>query len=144
MLTANNSIYTYIYTYIYILYFGSMLWKYLTFAFMSHPNFSWSTLYPLAGEIRIRGWICWRRRRSKSSSCCLQGCNRTCVEHLWPIVIKWGYFAISKAQVTPSPISASGASWVGNVCICTENWYKCHWSFFNIRWNILTGANSYH
>ena len=40
----------------------------------------------------------------------------------WPIVIKWGYFAISKAQVTPSPISASGASWVGNVCICIE---KC-------------------
>ena len=38
-------------------------------------------------------------------------------------------------KVTPSPISASGASWVGNVCICTKKWYKCHWSFFN-NWSL--------
>ncbi|CAL5428230.1 unnamed protein product [Camellia sinensis] len=35
----------------------------------------------------------------KGSSCCLQGCNRTCLEYLRPAVINWGNFAITKFEI---------------------------------------------
>ncbi|GMP93244.1 hypothetical protein CsSME_00043161 [Camellia sinensis var. sinensis] len=42
----------------------------------------------------------------KGSSCCLQGCNRTCLEYLRPAVINWGNFAITKFEIASPPFSA--------------------------------------
>ncbi|GMP93243.1 hypothetical protein CsSME_00043161 [Camellia sinensis var. sinensis] len=83
----------------------------------------------------------------KGSSCCLQGCNRTCLEYLRPAVINWGNFAITKFEIASPPFSAGNtlmnASTTGASLILVETFSLEQTTIFyeGVRDKITSAAN---